>query len=139
MKEELRGAPRIVQAQGHVFMDVDRKVVSLINAASVRDLERVVGRPIDPLRFRGNLLVEDLPAWREFDWIGKPLRIGTARFEVWKRIKRCPATNVEPGTGLRDMQIPQALMTGYGHVEMGIYMRVTVGGEIAENDRVELA
>ena len=41
--------------------DAGVKCVSLINLASVRDLENAIGAPVNPLRFRGNLHVEGLP------------------------------------------------------------------------------
>ncbi len=37
-----RGAPRLLEAPGHMFSDVPEKCLSLINLASVRDLERVM-------------------------------------------------------------------------------------------------
>src|SRR5262245_19340935 len=54
MKSELRGAPKIVHAAGHSFSDMPVKCVHVVNLASVRELERVSGRPVDPLRFRAN-------------------------------------------------------------------------------------
>ena len=56
MKAELRGPPKIVHAAGHSFSDVAAKCVHIVNLASVRELERTLGRPVDPLRFRANLV-----------------------------------------------------------------------------------
>jgi uncharacterized protein len=58
---ELRGPPKILHANGHSFSDVARKVVSIINLASVAAVEDMVGKPVHPLRFRGNLYVEGWP------------------------------------------------------------------------------
>lgn len=63
--DELRGLPKILQADGHSFSDVAAKVISIINLASVAQVENAVGAPINPLRFRGNLHVEGWPAWKE--------------------------------------------------------------------------
>ena len=60
MKGTPPGKPRLVQAPGHMFSDRREKFVSIINTASVIDLERIVGAPVDPFRFRGNLLVSGL-------------------------------------------------------------------------------
>src|SRR5262249_47785024 len=43
--DELRGPPKILHAPGHSFSDVSRKVVSIINLASVAALETAVGAP----------------------------------------------------------------------------------------------
>jgi uncharacterized protein YcbX len=119
-----------------MFSDVREKCLSLINLASVRDLERVVRRPVDPLRFRANLYVEGLAAWAEFDWSGGEIEMGGARLRVIGRIERCTATNVDPETAARDMNIPLALQRGFGHVDMGIYAKVLTAGEITVGDRI---
>ncbi len=50
MKGELKGAPRIVCAPGHSFSDVAAKCLHLVNLSTVRDLEGVVDKPLDPLQ-----------------------------------------------------------------------------------------
>ena len=138
--DELRGSPKVLAAPGHSFSDVAKKVVSIINLASVAAIENMIGRPVDPLRFRGNLYVEGWPAWGEFDLLGEEIAMGAhARAKVVKRIVRCAATNVEPGTGLRDLDIPTTLLRHLGHCDCGIYAEVTAGGVIAAGDRVSSA
>jgi uncharacterized protein YcbX len=124
----------VLHALGHSFSDVARKVVSIINLASVAALEDVVGAPVDPLRFRANLTITGWPAWHEFDLLGRELAIGDARLKVVKRIVRCAATNVDPATGMRDLAIPDALMDAYGHADCGVYAEVITSGEIAAGD-----
>jgi uncharacterized protein YcbX len=136
MKAELRGAPKVVHAPGHSFSDVAAKCVSIINLASVRELERTIGRPVDPLRFRANVYVEGLAPWTEFSWLDKAISIGPARLEVFARIRRCDATNVDPATGARDMAIPATLMRTWGHQDLGIYATVAVGGDVAVGSKV---
>jgi uncharacterized protein len=134
LKNLARGQPKLVHAPGHHFADAPEPFVSLINLASVKDLERVVGKPVDPLRFRGNVYVDGLPAWAEFDWVGCGVTIGSVRLEVAERITRCAATNVDPATGNRDLNLPAALQRAYGHVDMGVYARVAGNGRIAVGD-----
>jgi len=136
--DELRGPPRVLYGAGHSFSDVAQKVVSIINRASVEAIEEVIGKSVDPLRFRGNLLVEGWPAWQEFDLLDRTLAIGEVRLKVVKRIVRCAATNVEPGTGHRDMEIPKTLMQAFGHMDCGVYAQVIAGGSIAKGDAVTL-
>src|SRR5262249_47556984 len=128
--DELRGPPRVLHAPGHSFSDVARKVVSIINLASVSALETAVGVPVHPLRFRGNVYVEGWPAWREFDLIGKEIAVGgNARLKIVKRIVRCAATNVDPDTGARDLAIPETLLSSFGHADCGVYGEVIAAGE----------
>jgi uncharacterized protein len=130
MGTELRGRPRLVSAPGHMFTDNATKYVSLINLASVADLERRLGQPVDPLRFRANLYVAGLPAWREFDWLGRELGAGDIGFHVAERIDRCAATNVDPASGVRDLNLPLTLRKTFGHIDCGVLLRVIRGGDL---------
>ncbi|AMN39687.1 MOSC domain-containing protein [Rhodoplanes sp. Z2-YC6860] len=135
--DELRGPPRVLFADGHSFSDVAKKVVSIINLASVADLENAVGAPVHPLRFRGNLYVEGWPAWHELDLVGSEVTVGPAvRLKIVKRIVRCAATEVDPETGIRDLPIPKTLMKTYGHADCGIYGEVIADGTVSVGDRV---
>ena len=137
--DELRGPPRILHAPGHSFSDVARKVVSIINLASVGALADLVGVPVHPLRFRANVYVQGWPAWSELDLLGKELTVGRhARLKVVKRIVRCAATNVDPDTGIRDLNLPQTLMRSHGHADCGVYAEVVRGGEIAQGDAIAI-
>jgi MOSC domain-containing protein len=133
--DELRGPPKVLHAPGFSFSDVAAKVVSIINLASVADLENYVGAPIDPLRFRANLYVTGWPAWQELDMVGRKISIGNGvQAKIVKRIVRCAATNVDPATGARDLEIPNTLMKTFGHADCGIYAEVVTGGTIAVGD-----
>ena len=144
--DELRGPPKVLAGEAghtfsnmkppHSFSDVAQKAVSIINLASVAAVENAVGAPVDPLRFRGNVYVSGWPAWHEFDLLDREITIGSVRIKVVRRTKRCAATNVEPDTGIRDMNIPQTLLDSFGHADCGIYTQVVAGGEIAVGDTV---
>ena len=135
--DELRGPPKVLSAVGHSFSDVAKKVVSIINLASVAELENAAGAPVHPLRFRGNLHVEGWPAWHEFSLVGAEIAIGpSARLKIVKRIVRCAATEVDPDTGIRDLPIPATLMKTYGHADCGVYGEVVASGTIAVGDGV---
>src|SRR5947208_1511321 len=100
MKAELRGPPKIEHAPGHSFSDVAAKCVHLVNLASVRELERTLGRPVDPLRFRANLYLEGVEPWAELGWMGTEIGVGEARLTAFARTTRCDATNVDPARGV---------------------------------------
>ena len=137
MPNDLRGAPKVLTAPGtYRFTDSPKGFVSIINLASVADLETLTGAPVNPLRFRGNLHVRGWPAWHEFDLLDREIAVGGARLKVTKRIVRCAATNVDPDTGIRDLNIPKTLMTNLDHADCGIYCEVIESGEIAAGDAV---
>ena len=135
--DELRGPPRILTGAGHSFSDVARKVVSIINLASVQEVEAAAGAPVNPLRFRANLYVGGWPAWREFELLDREISVGaSARLKIVKRIVRCAATNVDPDSGARDLTIPQTLRRTFGNEDCGVYGEVIAPGAIAVGDAV---
>ena len=135
--DELRGPPKILHAANHSFSDVAKKVVSIINLASVAAIEAAVGAPVDPLRFRANLYVDGWPAWHEFELLNRDIAVGDhARLKIVKRIVRCAATNVEPRTGIRDLAIPETLLRTFGHADCGVYGEVIGAGSVSIGDPV---
>jgi uncharacterized protein YcbX len=136
MPKELYGPPKVLFGGSHSFSDVAKKVVSIINLASVTAVENAVGLPVHPLRFRGNVYAAGWPAWHEFELLGHELTIGNARLKVVKRIQRCAATEVDPDTGIRDVPVPRTLMDTFGHADCGIYAEVVAGGDIAAGDAI---
>ena len=141
LPRELRGPPKVLGApDGFRFTDSRRGYVSLINLASVGAVEEMVGRPVDPLRFRGNIMVSGLAPWAEFDLVGRTLETEEGlRMRGTKRIVRCAATNVDPTTAERDLNIPATLMRTLGHADCGIYLEVKVGGPLGSGDRLRIA
>ncbi len=139
MPNELYGPPKVLagqnlSGQAHSFSDVAKKVVSIINLASVAAVETAVGAPVDPLRFRGNVYVAGWPAWHEFDLLDREIGVGPVRLKAVKRIQRCAATDVDPATGIRDLTIPATLMRTFGHADCGVYAEVVAPGDIAVGD-----
>ena len=112
------------------------RAVSVINLATVRDLQERCGRRVDPLRFRANIYVDGIAAWEEFGWLERDVTIGAMRFRCVQRTRRCAAVDVDPETGARDMALPKALMSNYGHPDCGVYLEVLADGTVAVGDAV---
>lgn len=139
MKDEARGRPKVVEAAGeHALSDHDSPVISIINLNSLKDLARVVGAELDPQRFRGNFMIDGLDPWAEFDFCDKNIAVGDAVLEVFTPIDRCAATNVNPATAERDMNIPKDMYRGYGHIDCGVFARVIKGGDVKIGDELKL-
>ena len=117
-------------------MDKPDNVISLINLATVRSLEEQWGIRIDPLRFRANFYIDGARPWEEFEWVGSDIRIGDGLFRVDRRNGRCGATNVNPETGRRDLDLPRSLRAAFGHKELGIYLIAREGGRLSVGDQV---
>jgi hypothetical protein len=139
--DAVNGPLRVVEAPGHAFADARRKpnattdkYVSLINRASIAALEAAMGVPVDPIRFRANVYFDAGSAWTEHDWIDSEITLGAARLRVVSPITRCAATQVNPVTAQRDLDIVAALGRAFGHINMGVYAEVVAGGEVAVGD-----
>lgn len=140
LKDEIPAPPKLVSAQDidYTFSDVAARVLSCINLATLRELSKLFGQELHPLRFRANLYFDECEAFAELDWVGKTLQLGTATVQVLKPIERCAATNVNPDTAQRDLQLPQTLIQNFGHRNCGIYVQVIGAGDIAVNNTFDI-
>ena len=90
----------------------------LIGEASLQHLSQEVGRPLEMLRFRPNLVIEGSQAYAEDGW--KRIRIGDVEFRVVKPCSRCILTTIDPQTGERDAsREPLATLQKYRAQEGG--------------------
>jgi hypothetical protein len=138
-----RPAPAaLVRAGDQPFTDVPDPFVAVLNLASHRALMQRLG--CDPAgasihRWRGNLWLDDMAPWEEFDLVGHAIRVGRAILRIEERITRCRATMGNPETGVADADTLGALSDGWGHEDFGVYARVVEGGAVATGDLAGLA
>ena len=99
VKADLNGPPRIVCAEGHSFTDIAEKALHVVNLETVRDVSRVIGVDLDPLRFRANVYLEGVPAWQERRWLGKTIVCGDAHLKIFAETARCEFDQRRPGDG----------------------------------------
>jgi len=128
---ELRGPPKILHTPAWRFTDSRKGFVSLIGRGTIGAIEAAAGRPVDPLRFRMNVLLADLDPFAEFGLVGRRFRLGAAVLEGLARTDRCAATEVNPSTAVRDIPMVRLLEGAFGHHDAGIYARVVSGGPVA--------
>ncbi len=134
-----RARPTHIVAGGIAMTDTDYPSVSIFGLASNRDLSARMGQDLSPCRWRGNLWIDGMQPWAEFDWVGRSIKIGGAVLQVQERIVRCKATTANPATGTIDADTLGALNTNFGHQDFGVYATVVIGGAIAVGDKVILA
>ncbi|MEE4238622.1 MAG: MOSC domain-containing protein [Anderseniella sp.] len=140
MATELRGSPKIVHADGHHFADVPARFISLLNLASVREVARVAGKPIDPRRFRANIHIDGAEPWEEFKWLGRNMCAGgKPLFRVAERITRCAATSVNPDTSVRDVNLPRLLASAFTHEDCGVYVSAIADMELETGQAITIA
>ena len=57
-------------------------VVHVVGSATVAALSEAAGVPLNAWRFRPNIVVSGVPAWSEFQWVGKTINVGDATLKV---------------------------------------------------------
>lgn len=138
-------SPEIISSPGYKFTDLSARspekmrAISLVNINSISALEKATNKGIDPRRFRANIYFDNVPAFEEFDWVDQLIAIGSSEAQVTMRTKRCAATQVNPQSAKRDIDIPKELRNHFGHSDMGVYAEITTTGIVSINDRVELS
>ncbi len=129
-----RPAPAFVVRGGVGMTDSDFPSIAILNRAGLDALGARLGKRLAMERFRGNVWLEGLEPFAEFDLVGRELRLGEAVLAVREPITRCVATSVDPDTGVRDADTLGGLEAGWGHRDFGVYAEVTRGGRVAVGD-----
>ena len=131
--------PHLVYNKHSPFFDTTPKIsISLINLRSVEDFEDKIKRKIEHERFRGNIYINNVDPWKEFNWIGREISLNKCLFKVEKKIPRCSATNLVPKSETVDLNLPLKLKEIYGHSNMGVYLIPLTNGDINENNIIKL-
>ncbi len=138
MPENRAQSARVIRVEGRGMTDTDYPSISLLNLASNAAVGDAMAMDVSPLRWRGNVHIDGLGAWQEFDWVGKTIRVGDARLAVREPILRCLATTANPDTGLRDADTLGTLKKAFSHQNFGVYAEVTQTGDVTIGDTVEV-
>ncbi|MEL7116331.1 MAG: MOSC domain-containing protein [Pseudomonadota bacterium] len=132
-----RPSARLVRAQAAGFTDSDFPSVTLCNSSSHRAVEQRAGQDLSIHRWRGNIWLEGLGPWEEFEWMDGEVQIGDAVFRVRERTDRCPTTMANPETGERDVDTLAALRH-WGHMDFSVRAEVIQSGTLRVGDGVSL-
>ncbi|MEP5759179.1 MAG: MOSC N-terminal beta barrel domain-containing protein [Litoreibacter sp.] len=135
MPTERAQSTRVVRVPNRGMTDTEFPSISINSIATHAAVADQLGQPLSIDRWRGNIWLDGMEAWQEFDWVGKSVQIGEAVFDIRQQITRCRATMVNPDTGVLGADTLAALKS-FGHQEFGIYGVVTKSGAVALGDAV---
>ena len=128
----------VVAVPGRGMTDTAYPSVSILNTASHAAVADAMGIPLQKERWRGNLWLDGLTAWAEWDLIGRDITIGASILRVREPIKRCKHTVAHPHSGRRDADTLAALRENWKHQDFGVYAEVIQGGKISLGDTAEV-
>ena len=128
---------KLVEASEQGFTDSSWPSLTLCNQASHTAVEAQLDQDLSIHRWRGNIWLDGLEAWAEFDWLGHDLRLGEAVINVRERTERCMATTANPDTGTRDADTLGALQS-FGHKDFSVKVAVIQGGLVRVGDTLDL-
>ncbi len=117
----------------------DAAPLHVLSVQTVRFLEKQYGGPLEPARFRSNLLI-DLPEARPFEedrWIGRQLWIGDVLLELVKQCDACIVASLDAETTERSPGVLSAIARGRGGMT-GVYARALSGNRMRVGDPVSI-
>ncbi|MFC0391393.1 MOSC domain-containing protein [Paenibacillus mendelii] len=118
---------------------VDTGSILIITDSTLRKLEAMWGKRLDPRRFRANLVVTlDDESIHEGDWIGKQLSVGSAQLQVDQYCERCMMITIDPDTLEPDKSLLKKVNEELG-LNFGVYASVKRTGQIHVWDNVFVA
>ena len=117
----------------------DLMPVSVVTTASLARLDALHGAPLDPQRFRANIVV-DADAFED-DWQGRRVRFGEGADAVELLLAypapRCAMITIDPTTGTRDPRVLRTVARELGNT-FSMYASVAKPGFVREGDSVRL-
>jgi hypothetical protein len=130
---ELGHGARVLRQDRGIF---DTFPLSLLTTQTVRALGEMAGAPLDPLRFRPNLLVEaGGEPFAEDAWVGAVLTVGGLRMRVDKRDGRCVVIDVDPAASGRNPAVLRAVAQEREGC-LGVYGTTVHPGRVSVGDAV---
>lgn len=114
----------------------DAMPVSIVTTASHERVEAAHGSPLDPRRFRMNLVIESEVA--ETEWRGRRLAFDSgAALLVTDTIPRCVMTTIDPESGVRDPAVLRTIAQRFGN-RYGVYGSPARKGLVRVGDAVRV-
>ena len=119
------------------YQDNEAGQVTLHSRESLASAGAALGDAnLDESRFRHNIVIEGVAAWREQAWAGGRVCVGAVEFQTVVPKVRCLATHANPLTGVRDLEVMQTLVRAFAQHQptFGVGMLSAAGGEIRVGD-----
>lgn len=117
----------------------DAAPISIVFDRWVHEVSAGVGRELDFRRWRPNFFAAAAPEFhfKEDDFSGRTLEMGSAAFKVLRPILRCAVIGYDLQTGESDPEVLRYVAQERGNA-FGIYCDVELAGEVRTGDALRL-
>ncbi|WP_028611394.1 MOSC domain-containing protein [Paenibacillus harenae] len=117
----------------------DEGPISIITTSSIQMLSQRLGEPVDPRRFRANILIDtDSTGFIEDDWVDRLVKVGpNVILRVVAPLQRCVMVNNAQEELQEDVRLLRVLAENHG-ATFGVWAKVEQCGEIAVGDETIL-
>jgi len=138
--ERYGGRVELMQLRSGVFDDAS---VSLISRSTITAIESEAGTPLDPRRFRSNILLDTYAPepFQEDMWVGARLAFGESEprpmVSITAQDVRCMMVNIHPDTAKQDVRVMKAIVRLNAN-NAGVYGTVVRNGRISVGQPVSL-
>ncbi|HEU5139586.1 MAG TPA: MOSC N-terminal beta barrel domain-containing protein [Bacillales bacterium] len=118
----------------------DEGPISIISSSSIRTLSEQLGKPVDPRRFRANLLLDiQEEGFVEDQWINRAIQIGPdVVLRVVAPLNRCVMVNMSQQELPKDDRILRTLAASH-EATFGVFAKVEVGGHVELDQPVKFS
>jgi len=128
------GPYKLVSTAKGSLTDYPEPAVSLLNLASLAQLEKEFDCRLGVERFRGNVWFDGGEPWEELNWINKHIDINGVILRPIEAIIRCATINTEPFQGVRDHNILSHISKTQGRAVFGVIAEVVTDGVVSIGD-----
>jgi uncharacterized protein len=115
----------------------DEGPISIITTSELRRLSEELGEPVDPRRFRANLLIDtESTGYHEDDLVNRIINLGpTVVLRVVEPLERCVMVNNKQEELIQDNRVLRNLVKNHSAV-FGVWAKVECNGNVDVGDEI---
>jgi uncharacterized protein len=128
---------QVTLAKEESISHFDEGPISIITTSALKRLSQEVGEPVDPRRFRANLLIEtEETTYLEDEWMDRIFQVGpSVTLRIVEPLPRCVMVNNSQEDLKHDDRILRTLVNKHDAL-FGVWAKVERSGEVSVGDEM---
>jgi uncharacterized protein YcbX len=130
---------QVTLAREESISHFDEGPISIITTSALRMLSQEIGEPVDPRRFRANVLIDtESTGYLEDDWLDRLINVGpTVVLRVVAPLQRCVMVNNPQEELKQDVRVLRSVVNNH-NATFGVWAKVERIGEVKVGDDIIL-